>query len=327
MGLTVYGGGGKPEEEKTVTAGTSAIVVNPSSGKVMKKVTVNPTPTESKEVTAGTSDTTVSPTEGKHLSGVTVHPTPSQEKTVIPTADGFKVSPETGKLLSAVFVYGDSDLVPKNIKQGISIFGVDGSFDNSHGAYVWNKKRFYTKYPHSLSNLDYYIYVDTSVSDYSKLYFDLKNLPVFPTDIYDFLNGFKIYDQGNALRYTLEYVDGVMYANRSHGVTATITVSGTRVYIKMSKRPTNWAGTYGHIRYDGEKILYEDNVVGEIVGFVVSDDASSYPDGAVHTDGYYYELLGQVTSANVMSLSDNAVATVQQDYRDTIETEVSNANS
>ena len=45
MGLTVYGGGGKPEEEKTVTAGTSAIVVNPSSGKVMKKVTVNPTPT------------------------------------------------------------------------------------------------------------------------------------------------------------------------------------------------------------------------------------------------------------------------------------------
>ena len=47
MGLTVYGGGGKPEEEKTVTAGTSVIEVNPSSGKVMKKVTVNPTPTES----------------------------------------------------------------------------------------------------------------------------------------------------------------------------------------------------------------------------------------------------------------------------------------
>ena len=43
MGLTVYGGGGKPEEEKTVTAGTSVIEVNPSSGKVMKKVTVNPT--------------------------------------------------------------------------------------------------------------------------------------------------------------------------------------------------------------------------------------------------------------------------------------------
>lgn len=65
-------GGGKPEEEKTVTAGTSAIVVNPSSGKVMKKVTVNPTPTESKSVTPTTSELTVTPSEGKHLSQVVV---------------------------------------------------------------------------------------------------------------------------------------------------------------------------------------------------------------------------------------------------------------
>ena len=72
MGLTVYGGGGKPEEEKTVTAGTSAMVVNPSSGKVMKKVTVNPTPTESKSVAPTTSELTVTPSEGKHLSQVVV---------------------------------------------------------------------------------------------------------------------------------------------------------------------------------------------------------------------------------------------------------------
>ena len=72
MGLTVYGGGGKPEEEKTVTAGTSVIEVNPSSGKVMKKVTVNPTPTESKSVTPTTSKLTVTPSVGKHLSQVVV---------------------------------------------------------------------------------------------------------------------------------------------------------------------------------------------------------------------------------------------------------------
>ena len=72
MGLTVYGGGGKPEEEKTVTAGTSVIEVNPSSGKVMKKVTVNPTPTESKRVTPTTSELTVTPSAGKHLSQVVV---------------------------------------------------------------------------------------------------------------------------------------------------------------------------------------------------------------------------------------------------------------
>ena len=72
MSVIVKGGGGKPEEEKTVTAGTSVIEVNPSSGNVMKKVTVNPTPTESKSVTPTTSELTVTPSEGKHLSQVVV---------------------------------------------------------------------------------------------------------------------------------------------------------------------------------------------------------------------------------------------------------------
>ena len=72
MAIIVKGGGGKPEEEKTVTAGTSVIEVLPSSGKVMKKVTVNPTPTESKSVTPTTSELTVTPSEGKHLSQVVV---------------------------------------------------------------------------------------------------------------------------------------------------------------------------------------------------------------------------------------------------------------
>ena len=72
MAIIVKGGGGKPEEQKTVTAGTSVIEVLPSSGKVMKKVTVNPTPTESKSVTPTTSELTVTPSVGKHLSQVVV---------------------------------------------------------------------------------------------------------------------------------------------------------------------------------------------------------------------------------------------------------------
>ena len=72
MGLTVYGGGGKPEEEKTVTAGTSAIVVNPSSGKVMKKVTVNPTPSQEKTIKEPSETTVILPDSGKLLSKVTV---------------------------------------------------------------------------------------------------------------------------------------------------------------------------------------------------------------------------------------------------------------
>ena len=113
MGLTVYGGGGKPEEEKTVTAGTSVIKVLPSSGKTMKKVNVNPTPTEEKTITAGTSATTVTPTSGKYIKKVTVNPTPSQSKTVTPSTSQQTVSPDSGKLLSQVIVKAMEDVTPE----------------------------------------------------------------------------------------------------------------------------------------------------------------------------------------------------------------------
>ena len=99
--ISIYGGGGKPEEEKTVTAGTSVIEVKPSSGKVMKKVTINPTPTETKEVLPTVTDQTYNPPEGKHFSQFTVK--------------------------------GDSDLIAENIKEGVNIFGIDGKLSDSGG--------------------------------------------------------------------------------------------------------------------------------------------------------------------------------------------------
>ena len=120
---------GKPEEEKTVTAGTSVIEVLPSSGKTMKKVTIKPTPTEEKTITAGTSATTVTPTSGKYIKKVTVNPTPSQSKTVTPGKSSKTVSPDSGKLLSSVKVNGDSNLIASNIRRGTTIFGVTGTFE------------------------------------------------------------------------------------------------------------------------------------------------------------------------------------------------------
>lgn len=136
MAIIPKGGGGKPEEEKTVTAGTSVIEILPSSGKTMKKITVNPIPsqiknvtpnesaqtvspdsgkllssvsvgaiqTEEKTVTAGTSATTVTPTSGKYIKKITVNPTPSQSKIVSPSTSQQTVSPDAGKLLSYVIV-------------------------------------------------------------------------------------------------------------------------------------------------------------------------------------------------------------------------------
>ena len=88
-------GGRKPEEEKSVTAGTSAVTVTPSQGKTMKKVTVNPTPTQSK---------TVTPNETQQM-----------------------VEPDSGKHLASVAVNGDANLKAENIKKDVTIFGKTGT--------------------------------------------------------------------------------------------------------------------------------------------------------------------------------------------------------
>ena len=72
MGLTVYGGGGKPEEEKTVTAGTSVIEVLPSSGKTMKKVTINAAPIPTELVLTSPTKTSYTAGETLDLTGIAV---------------------------------------------------------------------------------------------------------------------------------------------------------------------------------------------------------------------------------------------------------------
>lgn len=123
-------GGGKPEQEKTVTAGTSVTEVTPDSGKVLSKVTVNPTP--------------------------------SQAKSVTPSALQQIVTPDADKLLNKVTVAGDSALVAGNIKKGIDLFGVNGSFDNSTGLYVWKKDQNDTNHT----------FIDYVVSDNENAYPD-----------------------------------------------------------------------------------------------------------------------------------------------------------
>ena len=52
-----------------------------------------------------------------------------QSKTVTPTAAGLTVLPDDGfDGLSEVVINGDSDLVAANIKSGVNIFGVAGSY-------------------------------------------------------------------------------------------------------------------------------------------------------------------------------------------------------
>ncbi len=67
---------------------------------------------------------------GVNIFGVTgTYAFSTQSKTVTPTAAGFTVLPDSGKNgLSSVVINGDSDLVAGNIKSGVTIFGVEGTY-------------------------------------------------------------------------------------------------------------------------------------------------------------------------------------------------------
>lgn len=60
-------------------------------------------------------------------SDTTVEILTEKEKEVTPTKEGVTVSPKTGYVLSTVKVKGDNNLIPENIAEGVSIFGIDGT--------------------------------------------------------------------------------------------------------------------------------------------------------------------------------------------------------
>ena len=65
---------------------------------------------------------------GQYLAGAqTITAVPTEEKSITPSSSTQEVAPATGKFLSKVTVGGDANLVADNIKNGVSIFGVQGT--------------------------------------------------------------------------------------------------------------------------------------------------------------------------------------------------------
>ena len=136
--------GGKPEEEKTVTAGTSAVTVTPTSGKTIKKVTVNPTPSETKTVTPSTSTQIVTPTNGKLLSSVKVNGiTGVSGVTIDGVAYNGSALSLTSKsnvwaMMSAMKVSGTYDIHAVVLNGNIHVIGIPDSNGYKKAHYRWN---------------------------------------------------------------------------------------------------------------------------------------------------------------------------------------------
>ena len=89
-------------ETKTVKSTTSTQTINPTSGKFIRQITVNPISLETKSVTPSTSAQTITPTSGKDgISQVNV---------------------------SAVDSSIDSNIQAANIKDGVTILGIQGTY-------------------------------------------------------------------------------------------------------------------------------------------------------------------------------------------------------
>ena len=118
-------------QAKTVTPTANGVTVNPDAGyDALSSVTVN----GDSNLTADNvkKGVTIFDVTGTLESGGNY-----QEKSITPTANGQTVMPDEGyDALSKVNIYGDEDLVPNNIKEGVSIFGVAGTY--SGGGYDLN---------------------------------------------------------------------------------------------------------------------------------------------------------------------------------------------
>lgn len=111
---------------------------------------------------------------GQYLSGTqTISAVPIEEKTITPSALSQEIMPTKNKFLSKVIVSGDADLTAENVKSGVTIFGVEGSYTSDANAIASDILTGKTAYVNgqlvegTISNMSdkiYYIYNSDQVS-------------------------------------------------------------------------------------------------------------------------------------------------------------------
>lgn len=251
--------------------------------------------TEEQTVTAGTTPIEVIPSAGKLISKVNINPTPTEEKTVTPTTEDLIVAPVEGKYFSQFTVKGDANLVSENIKNGVDIFGIIGTYEGGEGQYAWKKqektigtKSFSFTITVTSTGGNCTISCQSGLSVSELVFNDLVGVSIYGTggrmvfsDKYaesggaTYGNLYFYYDNGNTNTASYNYVDG----------SSTINIGGSGPTYIDSLSLANQSG-------NGSKS--KEAITEVTIGYVVSDDSNAYPtDGSQHTDGYYYNSISQ----------------------------------
>lgn len=121
-------------QEKTVRPSSIDQTIVPDVGvyglaKVVVAAQGNSGLLQEKTVEPDAEEQIITPDEGYYgLSSVSVKGTPLESKAVVPGKEMQIVKPDEGTYgLSFVFVSGEENLIPENIKSGVSIYGVEGT--------------------------------------------------------------------------------------------------------------------------------------------------------------------------------------------------------
>lgn len=127
--------------------------------------------------------------------------------------------------------------------------------------------------------------------------------------------------------YVFSYANGVLTGSDG-STTRTFTYAPATQQLTGSS--SNPFGTYKspfNMTYTGTKVINVQK--GDFIDYVVSSDTEAYPNGAVHTDGYWYELTEGfefgVEFANVMGLRKFAIDTFSFSSKTRVDTPVNHS--
>ena len=249
-----------------------------------------------------------------NMGGGGVVPKVNYDATTITPGTEDQIIPSGTYLRGDMTILGDSNLTPENIVEGVDIFGVQGTGESNMGVNVWS---VYDEWvPTKSGNVSFSLKNQTDLQVSSNVFsYEEINTSMFSGKM------FARYDS----TYVYVFKSGSTWALQSEESGYVIN-DGSYTYDK-STGVIKFVAPYGNVNWYGATFYTISATItahkGNLIGYAVSNNSNKYPNGGTDNDGIYYEMLAQTASVNVMSLTNEALETVQGDYREQIETEVS----